>query len=39
VIERDQPLRPVRVRVTDGALVQTTTTRYNWRSQPLQVDV
>ena len=39
VIERDQALRPVRVRVTDGALVQTTTTRYNWRSQPLQVDV
>lgn len=39
VIERDEALRPVRVRVTDGVLVQTTTTRYNWRGQPLEVSV
>jgi RHS repeat-associated protein len=39
VVERDQALRPVRLRVTDGLLVQTTTTRYNWRGQPLEIDV
>ncbi len=39
VVERDQALRPVRMRVTDGRLVQTTTTRYNWRGQPLEIDV
>ena len=34
VLERDAALRATVVRTSDGTLVRTTTTRYNWRGQP-----
>jgi RHS repeat-associated protein len=39
VLERDAALRPTLVRTTDGTLVRTTATRYNWRGQPEEVSI
>jgi RHS repeat-associated protein len=37
VLERDAALRPVRLRSSDGHRAQTTSTSYNWRSQPTDI--
>ena len=39
VVERDKALRPVRLRITDGDLVQLATIRNNWRGAPEDVDL
>ncbi len=39
VVARDAALRPSVMRLVDGALVRTTTTRLNWRGQPEEVRV
>ena len=39
VLERDAALRPTVVRTSDGTLVRTTTTRYNWRGQPEEIRI
>ncbi len=37
VLERDAALRATLVRSSDGTLVRTTATRYNWRGQPEEI--
>jgi RHS repeat-associated protein len=39
VQERDAALRPTRLRTSDGYRAQTTSIRYNWRSQPVDIMV
>jgi RHS repeat-associated protein len=39
VIERDEALRPVKVRTSDGYSVQTATIRNNWRGQPEEISI
>jgi RHS repeat-associated protein len=39
VLERDDALRPSKVRTSDGATVQTATIRSNWRGQPDQITI
>lgn len=39
VLERDAALRPTVVRTNDGALVRTTTVRYDWRGQPQEIRI
>jgi RHS repeat-associated protein len=39
VIERDDALRPVKVRTNDGYSVQTATIRSNWRGQPEEISI
>jgi RHS repeat-associated protein len=39
VLERDQALRPAKIRTTDGTTVQTATIRSNWRGQPEEIRI
>ncbi|HJW55774.1 MAG TPA: DUF6765 family protein [Burkholderiaceae bacterium] len=39
VLERDDALRPVKVRTSDGHSVQTVTLRLNWRGQPEEIRI
>jgi RHS repeat-associated protein len=39
VIERDDALRPSKVRITDGSAMQIATIRTNWRGQPEEISI
>ncbi len=39
VLGRDPARRPTVVRTSDGTLVRTTTTRYNWRGRPEEIRI
>ena len=39
IIERDEVMRPSKIRTIDGDMVQVATVHNNWRSQPIDIEI